>query len=85
MEKYELVFKRSVAKDLRRLPKKDVKRILDQINLLITDPRGPGFLRLSGLDRYRVRVGSYSVLYEIRDLQLVIVIVKVASRNKAYK
>ncbi len=85
MEKYELVFKRSVAKDLRRLPKKDVKRILDRINLLMTDPRGPGSLRLSGFDRYRVRVGSYRILYEIRDLQLVIVIVKVASRDKAYK
>ena len=83
MEKYELVFKRSVAKDLRRLPKKDVKRILDRINLLMTDPRVPGSLRLSGFDRYRVRVGSYRILYEIRDLQLVIVIVKVASRDKA--
>lgn len=38
MEKYELRFKRLVAKDLRRIPNPDVARILERIRALGNDP-----------------------------------------------
>ena len=54
MASYELVFKKSVAKDLRGLPKRDVARIMQRIASLASDPRPPGCEKLSGLDRYRI-------------------------------
>ena len=85
MAKYSLVFKKSVAKDLRSLPKKDIKRILKCTELLCSDPRAEGCIKLSGLERYRVRQGVYRIIYEIQDSELIIMVVKVAHRSVAYK
>lgn len=85
MANYKLSFKRSVAKDLRSLPKKDVQRIIRRIELLSEDPRGDGCMKLSSQERYRVRVGKYRILYEIIDAELIITVVKVAHRSSVYK
>ncbi len=85
MAKYSLVFKKSVAKDLRSIPKKDIKRILKCVELLRTDPRADGCIKLSGQERYRVRQGVYRIIYEIQETELVIMVVKVAHRSVVYK
>lgn len=85
MAKYSLVFKKSVAKDLRNIPKKDIKRILKCVELLCSDPRAEGCIKLSGQERYRVRQGMYRIIYEIQDSELIIMVVKVAHRSVAYK
>jgi mRNA interferase RelE/StbE len=85
MASYKLVFKKSVAKDLRPLPKQDVKRILQRIRSLADDPRPVGCEKLSGQERYRVRQGVYRIIYEIEDTRLVVLIVKVAHRREAYR
>jgi mRNA interferase RelE/StbE len=85
MEKYKLVFKRSITKDLRTIPKKDVTRILKSLNALAEDPRAPGCEKLSGQARYRVRQGVYRVIYEIDDDGRVIVVVKVGRRAVVYR
>ena len=72
MGKSRLVFKQSVAKDLRGLPNKDVARILECFALLAEDPRAPGCEKLSGQERYRVRQGVYRIIYEIEEDLLVV-------------
>jgi mRNA interferase RelE/StbE len=84
MAKYEIVFKRSIYKDLKPIPKADVKRILERIDALTDDPRGPGCEKLSGLERYRVRQGVYRIVYEIEDGRLVVAVVKVGHRGQVY-
>ena len=68
MEKYKLSFKKSVAKDLRKIPNKDVKRILVKIKALQNNPRAEGCIKLSGQERYRFRQGGYRIVYEIEIL-----------------
>ena len=85
MEKYKLVFKKSVSKDLRALPKRDIARILKCIQALAEEPRPPGCERLSGQDRYRVRQGVYRIIYEIQDDILTVVVVKVGHRREVYR
>jgi mRNA interferase RelE/StbE len=84
MERYSLVFKKSVVKDLKRIPEKDVRRILRRIDALCGDPRGEGCLKLSDQEKYRVRQGVYRIIYEIKDLQLIVQVVKVAHRGSVY-
>ncbi len=85
MAKYSIVFRKSVAKDLKAIPRKDQVRILQRISQLAEDPRPPNCKRLSGQQRYRSRQGIYRVLYEIEDNQLIVTVVKVGNRRDVYK
>ncbi len=85
MAKYSLVFKKSVAKDLANIPKKDIKRILECVDKLCYDPRSEGCIKLSSQERYRVRQGVYRIIYEIQAKELVVIVVKVAHRSTVYK
>ena len=85
MGRYSLIFKRSVAEDLRPIPKKDVARILKCCRALAEDPRPPGCERLSDRDRYRVRRSVYRIIYEVRDDVLVVLVVKVGHRRDVYR
>jgi mRNA interferase RelE/StbE len=85
MASYELKFKKSVAKDLRAFPKTDVKRIMQRILSLADDPRPTGCEKLSGQERYRVRQGTYRIIYEISDSTLTILVVKIGHRREIYR
>jgi mRNA interferase RelE/StbE len=85
MARFSLTFRESVAKDLRGIPKADVKRILRRIDELAEDPRGPGSEKLAGSEYYRVRQGMYRIIYEICEEVLVVVVVKVGNRRDVYR
>ena len=85
MARFRIQFKNSVAKDLRNIPKKAVKKILRKIEALAEDPRPPGAKKLSGGDYYRVRHGMYRIVYEIRDDVLIVYVIKVAHRSTIYR
>lgn len=83
--KYRITFRKSVAKDFVSIPGKDVVKILRKIESLAENPRGSGCIKLTGSDAYRVRQGSYRIIYEIRDKVLIVNIVKIAHRSEVYK
>ncbi|MBA2351502.1 MAG: type II toxin-antitoxin system RelE family toxin [Burkholderiales bacterium] len=85
MASYELVFKKSVAKDLRAFPRQDVKRIMQRIRSLADDPRPPGCEKLSSQERYRVRQGIYRIIHEIKEDRLIVLVVKIGHRRDAYR
>lgn len=85
MAKYKIVFKNSVFKDLKPIPKIDVVRIIKRIDTLATEPRGNDSEKLSGQERYRVRQGVYRIVYEIQDELLIVTVVKIGHRKEVYK
>ena len=85
MARYELHVKPSVAKDLRGLPKADVKRVLGRMQALRDDPRAPGCEKLSGQELYRVRQGVYRIVYSIDDRSVVVEVVRVGHRAGVYR
>ncbi|HNA29540.1 MAG TPA: type II toxin-antitoxin system RelE/ParE family toxin [Thiobacillaceae bacterium] len=85
MARYELRVRPSVAKDLRGLPREDVKRILAPIEALRDDPRPPGSEKLSAQDRYRVRQGNYRIIYGVEEAEVVVENVKVGHRREVYR
>lgn len=85
MAKYKVIFKKSVAKDLRNIPSRDVKRILQKFDTLLDNPRPEGCVKLSSLELYRIRQGIYRIVYEIQDDMLVVQVIKVAHRSKVYE
>jgi len=85
MARYSVTFKKSVTKDLRVIPKGDIKKILDKITALSDNPKGDGCIKLSGKECYRVRQGLYRIIYEIKDDVLVVNVIKVVHRSQVYK
>ena len=85
MGKYKIVFRKSVAKDLRRIPSQDLRRILATVDSLSGEPRPSGIEKLSGQEKYRIRQGNYRIIYEINDDKVVVVVVKVGNRRDVYR
>ena len=84
MTVYKLVIKKSVAKDLRPIPEHDIGRILKCIESLAVEPRPINCEKLTEDDKYRMRQGSYRIIYEIQDKDSVVVVVKVGHRMDVY-
>ncbi len=84
MGSYSLFFKRSVAKDLKAISRADVRKILKRIEALAEDPRPAGSKKLTQQEFYRIRQGTYRIVYEIVDRKLIVQVIKVAHRSKAY-
>ena len=85
MESYRIVIKKSAAREIENIQKKDRIRIVEKIRSLSIDPHPVGSKELSGQEKYRVRQGNYRILYQVIDHELVINVVKVGHRRDIYK
>ncbi len=87
MESYRVSIRASAAKELEALPTlKDRQRAVALIRGLATEPRPRGCIELAGTsDAYRVRFGSYRILYSISDRVRVVSIERTAHRREAYR
>jgi len=81
---YNIVYKKSVHRDLKKLPKPEAKRILDLIEQeLIKQPESNPVLKgqFAGLRKYRI--GDYRVIYALLGFE--ILILRIANRKDVYK
>jgi len=85
MENYRIVIKKSAAKEIEKVERKDRIRIVEKIRSLSSDPHPTGSKKLSGQEKYRIRQGNYRILYQIINDELVINVVKVGHRRDIYK
>ena len=85
MADYKIEIKKSAQKEIKQLPNKELKKVVDKISSLTNEPRPIGSKKLSGDEKYRIRVGNYRVLYSIEDQILVIYVVKVGHRKDVYQ
>ena len=74
-----------VRKELARLPRKDQARIIVVLQKLAEDPRPQGCrpVRDAPKGTYRVRVGSFRVIYTVVDADQVIIVARVAKRDES--
>jgi mRNA interferase RelE/StbE len=82
---YRILFRESVYKDLRGIPRAYLKRILRRIESLTDDPRPSGCEKLTGQERYRIRQGNYRIVYSIQDHELQVWVVRVSHRKDVYR
>jgi len=85
MAKYKIEIKKTAAKEIKKLPANDLKKVLRLIDTLVENPRPAGCLKLSNDEKYRIRFVVYRLLYEIYDDRLLIIVVKVAHRKDVYR
>ncbi|MBS1527888.1 MAG: type II toxin-antitoxin system RelE/ParE family toxin [Bacteroidetes bacterium] len=82
---YSLNFSRQAIKMLEKINEPFYSNIKQAIVNLTTDPRPQGYKKLKGRDGYRIRVGSYRVIYDIFDTQLVVDIITIGHRKDIYE
>jgi mRNA interferase RelE/StbE len=82
---YSVQIKKSAAKELETVPKKDREKLVAKIQKLAENPCPLGSEKLAGDDKYRIRHGVYRVLYEVDDATIVVVVVRIAHRREAYR
>lgn len=82
---YSIRIKQSAAKALARINRHERQRIIDRIDQLSDNPSAGSVLKgeFSGLRR--IRVGTYRIVYEIRDQELVILVVRIGHRREVYR
>jgi mRNA interferase RelE/StbE len=83
---YQIEVIRTAVKQLAKLPRRDQRRIRDAIDELAEAPRPTGAKKLVGSDfTWRLRVGDYRVIYEIRDERLLVLVICIGHRRDIYR
>lgn len=82
---YSLLLKKSAERDLRKIPKADLQRIIQRMKELSAVPRPSGNEKLAGQDSYRIRQGDYRVVYIIDDDRRLIEVIKIGHRREVYR
>lgn len=82
---YSLQIKKSAAKALAKISKNDRIRLIEAIDRLREEPNAGGVLKGEFAGLRRLRVGSYRIIYEVIDDQLVVLVVRVAHRRDVYR
>jgi mRNA interferase RelE/StbE len=83
---YRILFAPAALRQFRKLSSQLQKRLRPHVDALADNPRPAGVVKLSGSDDiYRIRVGDYRIIYEIQDVGLVVLVLKVGNRREIYK
>lgn len=83
---YQIEYTASAVKELRHVPKAQVRLIVQRIAALQVEPRPDSAITLRGYPGlYRIRQGKYRIIYRIHDDVLTVLIVKVGHRGEVYR
>ena len=72
------------ARDVRRLDRQVQERVLRALDALSADPYAGRLRKLAGRDEWRLRVGDWRVIVELRDEERLVYVKHVLPRGRAY-
>ncbi len=84
---FKIRYSSQAVKTLVKLPRNSAQLIREKINMLALDPYGSHInsKKLQGRSGYRLRVGDWRIIYEIKNEELVIIVLKIASRGDIHR
>jgi mRNA interferase RelE/StbE len=84
---HKITFTRQAVKSLQKMPRNTAVLIREKLTQIANDPFAPHLnaTKLQGRSGYRLRVGDWRMIYEIRKDELVIIVLKVAPRGEVYR
>jgi len=86
MASYRIEVSATAEKQIRKLRREDQLRVLRAIRDLAGDPRPPGSRKLRGYDDvFRIRIGTFRVIYGVEKGRLLILVLKVGHRRDIYR
>jgi len=83
---YRIVIDDKALAKLAKLPKKIRRQIADKIDKLASNPRPPGSTVLQqNKSLCRIRSGDYRIVYQIRQEQVLVLVIRIGHRKEVYK
>lgn len=84
---HKVFFTKQAARALRRMPGPMARLVREKIDRIAADPYAAhnNVTRLQGRPGYRLRVGDWRVIYEVRDEELVILVLQIGTRGEVYR
>lgn len=83
---HKIIFTNSAADQLKKINPTAQRLIVEKIKKLNPSSQNNNIKKLTGCDNlYRLRVGDYRVIYQIRNLELIILVLKIGHRKDVYK
>ncbi len=82
---YRIEWTEKAFKQLNKLPRVVAKTIYNRVGELKENPRGSSVKKLVGKPLYRLRIGDYRVIIDIKDQELVIMVIEVGHRKSINK
>ena len=84
---YRVLLRPPAQKFLRKLRDRSLTaRLIAAMRGLASQPRPPGCEKLVGPENlYRIRVGDYRIVYQVRDEVLLVLVLKIGHRREVYR
>jgi len=83
---YRVTLAPAAARQLRKQDPRIRRRLQAALDLLAVEPRPPAATRLvGGSGEWRVRTGDYRIIYEIKDDELLVLVLQVGHRREVYR
>jgi mRNA interferase RelE/StbE len=86
MKTYKVILKPSADRELQKLPVDIQRRIVAVLRELSITPRPHGVVKMAGDDNlWRVRTGTYRIIYEIHDAIVTVLVLRIGHRRDVYQ
>ena len=83
---YRVQLSKRASRELDSLERKEQQRVRAALDLVAENPRPPRCVAMSGYQStYRVRVGDYRIVYEVRDNELFVFVINIGHRRSIYR
>ena len=83
---YSILLAPPAERQLKAFPQAVQKRLVKCLKTLQANPRPQGVKKLAGEENlYRVREGSYRIIYTIREKALIVLVLKIGNRKEVYR
>jgi len=81
---YEIIFSEKAKAQLKKLDKLIQERIGSVIDRIKIRPFSYDLKRLQGTNYYRARAGEYRIILDIKQNQLIIIVIEIGHRKNIY-
>lgn len=83
---YKVTFLKQAQRTLLKMPRNQAFRIQEKIEQIAQEPYGThnNVTKLQNRPGYRLRVGDWRVIYDVHNDELILLVIKIASRGEVY-
>jgi len=87
MRVYRIVFTKQAARSLQKMPRDVANLVREKLHQIALDPFAShnAVTKLQNREGYHLRVGDWRVIYDVQKEEVVILVLKVASRGEVYR